>query len=145
MYLEHLKFRFLDVSNLISGSLFHKKAYPKYLNPILSRSLLQLHFQPINGVGWRSTIEGTQSSCRVRTNERLRCQNHGVIAIFAKNCDTHPASTLPIHIASLASLGHRQNARRIKADLKREVANQLIVSSSVPQPLQSARKLLRKL
>ena len=67
-----------------------------------------------------------------------------VVAIFAKNCQTHPANTLPINIASLASLGHGQKARRIKADLKREVANQLIVSSSVPQPLPISKKTIKK-
>ena len=143
VYLEHLEFCFLDISNLISRSLFHKKAYPKYRNLILFKSCNSIFkFQAINGFGWRSTVEGRHSSCRVRTNEHLRFQNPGSHSNIRQELLYSSRVAIPIHIASLTSLGHRQKARRIKADLKRKVANQLIVSSSVPQPLPISKKTI---
>ena len=43
----------------------------------------------------------------------------------------------------LAVLGPTQKARRMNADLKREVANQLIDSSSIPHPLRTVQAAAR--
>ena len=70
-----------------------------------------------------------------------RCLKCLLTTILAPNSKTYEHVWDPLH--AWQSLGPAQKARRMNADLKREVANQLIDSSSMPHPLRTFQAAAR--